>query len=77
MSWNETMKDIRKEYGQTQRELAKKLGWSRPQIQRYEKGEPPTIEYLIAFCRHYQTDPNRILFDELSDVILTKENKNG
>lgn len=70
MSWNETMRDIRKEHQQTQDELAKKLGWSRPQIQRYERGEQPTIEYLIAFCRHYQTDPNRILFDELSDIIL-------
>lgn len=67
MSWNEVMRAIRKEFGETQRELAKNLGWSRPQIQRYEKGEPPTIEYLIAFCNHYKVDPNRILFDELRE----------
>lgn len=69
ISWNETMRDIRKEAGETQLELAKTLGWSRPQIQRYEKGEPPTIEYLIAFCKHYNIDPNRILFEDLNDTI--------
>lgn len=70
MSWNETMKDIRKEAGETQGELAKIIKWSRPQIQRYETGDPPTIMYLIAFCKHYKVDPNRIFFDELNKIIL-------
>lgn len=70
MSWWETMRDIRLEAGETQSKLAEKIGWSRPQIQRYERGEPPTIEYLIAFCIYYKTDPNRILFEDLQEAKL-------
>ena len=47
----ENMIDIRKEKGYTQEELSKKIGWSRPQIARYESGtSTPNVEYLIAFC---------------------------
>ena len=66
MDYIQTMIDIRKEHGHTQEKLAKELGWSRPQIARYEtRTSKPTIEYLIKFCRFYKTDPNRILWNEL------------
>lgn len=66
MSWNENMVDVRKEAGHTQIDMSKKIGWSRAQIQRYEKGEYPTIEYLIAFCKLYKVNPDRILYEELN-----------
>lgn len=65
MSWAENMAEIRKVNGDTQADLAKKLGWSRPQIQRYEAGDYPTLEYLIAFCNEYKVLPNDILREEI------------
>ena len=62
MHYIEFMTDIRKENGHTQTDLAKALGWSRPQIARYEtyKSEP-TIAYLEAFCKFYKVSADRIL----------------
>lgn len=42
LSWYENMTEIRKINEDTQINLAKKIGWSRPQIQRYEEGDYPT-----------------------------------
>ena len=62
MSWSKNMADIRKESGLSQNELAIKLGWSRPQIQRYESGKGmPTIEYLKAFCDLFRISADWIL----------------
>lgn len=56
------MIDIRKENEETQEQLAKALGWSRPQIARYETGKSvPTIQYLIKFCEHYKISADWIL----------------
>ncbi|MEI3305968.1 MAG: helix-turn-helix transcriptional regulator [Dysosmobacter sp.] len=66
MDYIDIMIDIRKEENITQQELAKKLGWSRPQIARYEtRTSTPTIDYLIAFCRAMKVNPDRILYNEL------------
>lgn len=62
MSWIQNMIDIRKENGDTQTTLAKKLGWSRPQIARYETEKSmPTINYLIDFCTLYKISADWIL----------------
>lgn len=62
MNYIKTMIDIRKENGETQKELADALGWSRPQIARYEtEKSTPTIEYLIAFCTHYKISADFLL----------------
>lgn len=65
MGWAENMAEIRKFNGDTQETLAKKIGWSRPQISRYETGDYPTIEYLIKFCKLYKVMPNDILREEI------------
>lgn len=58
----DNMIDIRKEKQETQQQLAKAIGWSRPQIARYEtKKSVPNIEYLIAFCQHYQISADWVL----------------
>ena len=62
MDYRQNMIDIRKERKETQEQLAKALGWSRPQIARYEIGKStPSIEYLIAFCQHYKISADYIL----------------
>jgi DNA-binding helix-turn-helix protein len=62
MDYLQNMIDIRKEAGITQKELAERIGWSRPQIQRYETRKSiPSIEYLIAFCSYFKVSPNRVL----------------
>lgn len=62
MDYISTMIDIRKESQMTQVELAKVLGWSRPQIARYEtRKSTPTIDYLIAFCNYYNVSADRVL----------------
>ena len=62
MSWSQNMADIRKESGLSQKELGEKLGWSRPQVQRYETGKGiPTIDYLMAFCDFYKISADWIL----------------
>lgn len=62
MSWSQNMADIRKESGLSQKELAEKIGWSRPQIQRYETEKSiPTIDYLKAFCDYYKISADWIL----------------
>ena len=62
MNYIETMIDIRKESGETQDQLAKALGWSRPQIARYETEiSVPSIEYLLAFCIHYKISADYVL----------------
>lgn len=62
MDYIQTMIDIRKESGDSQKELAKKIGWSRIQIARYEtRANIPSIEYLIAFCDTYEVSADRVL----------------
>lgn len=62
MDYIQNMIDIRKQSGMTQEQLAKKLGWSRPQIARYEiRTSKPTVEYLEAFCQFYKVSADRVL----------------
>lgn len=56
------MIDVRKDHDETQDELAKKIGFNRVQITRYETGiHTPPIEYIIAFCKHYKVSADYIL----------------
>lgn len=62
MDYIQFMKDVRKENGHTQADLAKARGWSRPQIARYETYQSePTIAYLYAFCNLYKISADRVL----------------
>lgn len=62
MNYIKNMIDIRKENGDTQEDLAKKIGWSRPQIARYEtETSTPTIDYLEAFCKVYRISADWLL----------------
>lgn len=56
------MIDTRKDHDESQRQLADAIGFHRVQISRYEQGvHTPPIEYLVAFCRHYNVSADYIL----------------
>ncbi len=56
------MIDIRNDHDESQRALAKAIGFHQVQIARYETGvHTPPIEYLVAFCRHYNVSADYIL----------------
>lgn len=66
MDYIDVMIRIRKDANMTQGQLAQRLGWSRPQIARYEtRISIPTIKYLIAFCNEMKVNPDKVLRNEL------------
>lgn len=56
------MIDTRIDHDETQRTLAAALGINHVQWAKYEsrKNRPP-IDYIIAFCKHYQVSADYIL----------------
>lgn len=62
MDYIDRMIGIRIDHDETQDQLANALGWSRPQIARYETRRcVPSVDYLSAFCRHYNVSADYIL----------------
>ena len=58
----EKMIDIRTDHDESQRDLAKAIGFHQVQIARYETGtNTPPINYIIAFCRHYGVSADYLL----------------
>lgn len=56
------MIDVRHDHDETQRDLAKALGYHQVQIARYEKGKvTPPISYLQLFCKHYNVSADYLL----------------
>ncbi len=56
------MIDIRTDHDETQRDLAKAIGYHHVQIARYESGKnTPPISYLVSFCKHYGVSSDYIL----------------
>lgn len=52
----------REDEDESQRTLAKYIGYHQVQIARYELGtNTPSINYLIAFCKHYNVSADYIL----------------
>ena len=56
------MIDVRTDHDETQRELAKAIGYHQVQIARYETGKvTPPITYLEKFCKHYGVSADYLL----------------
>lgn len=56
------MINTRKNHGESQRALAKEIGYNQVQIARYETGENKIpVEYLLRFCEHYGVSADCIL----------------
>ncbi len=56
------MIDERNDHDESQRDLAKAIGYHHVQIARYERGiNTPPIDYIIKFCEHYNVSADYIL----------------
>lgn len=56
------MIDIRTDHDETQRDLAKAIGYHHVQIARYETGKnTPPISYIVKFCEHYRISSDYLL----------------
>ena len=56
------MIDVRMDHDESQRQLAKAIGYHQVQIARYETGHnAPPIDYLVKFCEHYHVSADYIL----------------
>lgn len=63
--FRENLKELRKLYGYTQRQVAEKLGISQPSYIRYENGSSePTLENLVKLAD---------LFDVSADYLLGRK----
>ncbi len=64
-TFQEKLKEMRKMYGLTQRQVAEKLGISQPSYIRYENGtSEPTLENLVKLAD---------LFDVSADFLLGRK----
>ncbi len=59
-NYGEKLKNRREEYGISQAELAKRIGTSHQNINRWEKGVLPNIDFCVKLADFY-----RITLDEL------------
>ena len=58
------LKELRKEKGMTQKELAEKLGCTSQHISAIERGvKTPTLETFVTLCNVLQVQPNLLLQD--------------
>lgn len=56
------MIEERIDHDESQRDLAKAIGYHHVQIARYERGtNTPSIDYIIKFCEHYKVSADYIL----------------
>lgn len=62
----EKLKELRKEKGLFQEDVAKAIGLSRAAYASYEQGtREPNIEIIIRLCKFFDTTPNYLLgFEE-------------
>ncbi len=62
MEYTEKLKQIRKEHGESQAQIAQYLQIPQTQWQRYETGKNELpLRYLVAFCRRYEVSADYIL----------------
>lgn len=70
------LKELRKEKGITQEQLAEKLGVSRRTVSRWETGSNmPDLDLLIELADYYDTDIREILNGERKSEQMDKELK--
>ena len=56
------MVDVRVDHDESQRGLARAIGYHQVQIARYETGvNTPSIDYLLKFCQHYHVSADYLL----------------
>jgi len=70
----ERLRDIRKDHGDTQESLGKKLGFATPTVSKWEQGETePGLETLKQICRMYEVSADYLLGLTDDDPILAQK----
>ncbi|MFR5832467.1 MAG: helix-turn-helix domain-containing protein [Acutalibacteraceae bacterium] len=61
-SLGKNLREIRKEHGNTQREIADKIGITHQSYQAYESGKTiPTLENFLKICDFFNITPDVLL----------------
>ena len=70
------LRDLRKEKGQTQEEIAEKFGISSKSVSRWETGKSlPDLAILVELADYYEVDIKEIIDGERKSEIMKKEEK--
>ena len=70
------LKDIRKDHGDTQEDLAKKLNVSTPTVSKWGQGaNDPSFETLCQICRMYDVSSDFLLGLSDDDPLLIKKRR--
>ncbi len=72
----ERLREIRKDHGDTQESLGKKLGYATPTISKWEQGETePGLETLKQICQMYEVSADYLLGLTDDDPLLVKKRR--
>ena len=72
----ERLREIRKDHGDTQESLGKKLGYATPTVSKWEQGETePGLETLKQICRMYKVSADYLLGLTDDDPLLVKKRR--
>ena len=72
----ERLREIRKDHGDTQESLGKKLGYATPTVSKWEQGETePGLEALKQICRMYEVSADYLLGLTDDDPLLAKKRR--
>ena len=72
------LKEIRRDHGDTQEMLARKLGVSTPTVSKWEQGESdPNVKTLIRICRLYNVTSDFLLGLSDEDPLITQRRRSG
>jgi len=64
ISFGEKIRQVREDHGLNKADFADMLGWSRPQVTKYENGtELPGLEKLLSFSHKFNVNLNWFICD--------------
>ena len=70
------LRDVRRDHGDTQEDLARKLGFSTPTVRKWEQGtSQPNYETLKRICRMYEVTADFLLGLTDDDPLFTKKKR--
>ena len=72
----ERLRDIRKDHGDTQESLGKKLGFATPTVSKWEQGKTdPDLETFKKICKMYDVSADYLLGLTDDDPLLAKQRR--
>lgn len=60
MRTTRTLKDLRRQRGLTQADVAEKIGYSKRTVERHEAGAPVKAAHLLAYAQIYSVNVEEI-----------------